>query len=53
MEVGQQRDHADEARDGEDIDGGGGFLLYVYAPLGYVIGYCQGLSRASCVSGWL
>lgn len=45
MQVAEQRDDADEAGDGEDVDGRGRLLLDVDLPLRYVIAYRQGLKK--------
>lgn len=42
VHVGQQRDHADEAGDGEDVDRGGRFFADVDFLVGDVVEYCQG-----------
>lgn len=44
VHVGQQRDHADEAGDGEDVDGGGRFFADVDFLVDDVVEHCQSLS---------
>lgn len=51
VEMGEEGDHADEAGDGENVDRGGRLLLDIDAPLGYVVGYCEGLRDQGSVDG--
>lgn len=53
MHVRQQRDHADVARKGEDVDRGGGFLADVDLLVRNVVANRQGLLGVSGIRGYM